>query len=418
MLNSIKNILLLLCLWLPTGGATEVLASTIRVGQTRTVKSIRMAIRMAKKGDTILVDKGLYREGNIIIDKPVVLKGIANPTLDGQKKYEVLSIKSPYVTVDGFFVKASGQSSMQDIAGIRIYNTHYVTVTGNTLEDNFFGVYLQESKHCVVKNNRLAAFGKAEHLIGNGIHSWKSDSLLIFNNYITGHRDGIYLEFTTNSEIEKNMSDRNLRYGLHFMFAHHNNYTSNTFSNNGAGVAVMYTHHVNMKKNIFKDNWGDSAYGILLKEISDSHIEGNKFSGNTMAIFMEGASRIRINNNKFDGNGWALKIQASCMDNRIEHNNFRGNTFDVATNSSLVLNTFDKNYWDKYEGYDLNKDGTGDIPYRPVSLFSMIVERYPPAMILFRSFMVSLLDRTEKMIPGMTPELLKDTMPVMKPLNL
>ena len=180
----------------------------------------------------------------------------------------------------------------------------------------------------------------------------------------------------------------------------------------------MYTHHVHMQNNTFKDNWGDSAYGILLKEISDSQIENNRFSGNTTGIFMEGASRIQIKKNEFRSNGWALKIQASCMENQVEANNFQGNTFDVATNSSLVLNTFDKNYWDKYEGYDLNKDGVGDVPYRPVSLYSMIVERFPAAMILFRSFMVSLLDRTEKMVPGITPEQLKDTLPAMKPVRL
>ena len=86
----------------------------------------------------------------------------------------------------------------------------------------------------------------------------------------------------------------------------------------------------------------------------------------------------------------------SCVDVILDQNNFIGNTFDVGTNGSLVLNTFNNNYWDKYEGYDLNKDKIGDIPYRPVSMYSMIVEKYPPAMILFRSFITSLLDRTEK----------------------
>ena len=173
-----------------------------------------------------------------------------------------------------------------------------------------------------------------------------------------------------------------------------------------------------MAKNIFKDNWGDSAYGILLKEITDSKIESNTFSGNTIAILMEGASRISVSQNIFTANGWALKIQASCTDNLIQQNNFEGNTFDVATNGSLVLNTFNSNYWDKYEGYDINKDRRGDIPYHPISLYSMIVEKYPPAMLLFRSFMVAILDRTEKMIPGITPEGLKDKNPAMKPLKL
>jgi len=173
-----------------------------------------------------------------------------------------------------------------------------------------------------------------------------------------------------------------------------------------------------MLNNIFEKNWGDGAYGLLLKEISDSHISGNKFVNNTSGIFMEGTTRLLVEKNEFINNGWGMKIQASCMDNTITHNNFLSNTFDVATNGSLVLNSFDHNYWDKYEGYDLNRDHVGDIPYRPVSLYSMIVEKNPPAMMLFRSFMVSLLDKTEKVLPSLTPENLKDNYPYMKPLHL
>jgi len=109
-----------------------------------------------------------------------------------------------------------------------------------------------------------------------------------------------------------------------------------------------------------------------------------------------------------------LKIQSSCTDVVLELNNFIANTFDVGTSGSLVLNRFTNNYWDKYEGYDLNKDKIGDIPYRPVSMYSMIVEKYPPAMILFRSFITTLLDKTEKILPSLTPENLKDNAPMMR----
>jgi nitrous oxidase accessory protein len=109
-----------------------------------------------------------------------------------------------------------------------------------------------------------------------------------------------------------------------------------------------------------------------------------------------------------------MKIQASCMEVAVTRNNFSGNTFDVGTNGSLVLNTFNGNYWDNYEGYDLNKDNIGDFAYHPVSMYSMIVEKNPPAMLLFRSFITTLLDKTEKVIPSLTPEDLKDEYPVMK----
>jgi nitrous oxidase accessory protein len=48
----------------------------------------------------------------------------------------------------------------------------------------------------------------------------------------------------------------------------------------------------------------------------------------------------------------------------------------------------------------------------------MIVEKHPMSMLLFRSFMVSLLDRTERMLPSLTPESLKDDYPLMKPVDL
>jgi len=129
---------------------------------------------------------------------------------------------------------------------------------------------------------------------------------------------------------------------------------------------------------------------------------------------MEGSSRCTFSKNVFDKNGWAIKMQANCDDNTILRNSFLGNTFDLSTNGSLVLNTLDFNYWDNYQGYDLNKDGVGDVPYHPVSLYSMVVEKMPSSVMLWRSFLIYLLDRTEKVVPSITPENLKDNHPVMR----
>jgi nitrous oxidase accessory protein len=239
--------------------------------------------------------------------------------------------------------------------------------------------------------------------------------MIIVNNTIQGHRDGIYLEFVTESTIQKNLSQKNIRYGLHFMFSHNDSYLDNTFKNNGAGVAVMYSKNVLMDNNVFEKNWGASSYGILLKDISNSHIKNNRFIQNTIGIHMEGSSRIEIDRNVFQGNGWAIKVQASCDDNTFHHNNFHGNSFDIATNGTMMLNKFYNNFWDKYDGYDMNKNGIGDIPYHPVSMYSMIVEQNPNSLMLLRSFMVSLLDRAEKAIPSLTPEKLMDDKPKIKP---
>jgi len=39
----------------------------------------------------------------------------------------------------------------------------------------------------------------------------------------------------------------------------------------------MYSQKVKMEGNHFEENWGPSAYGILLKEITDSYISNNTF---------------------------------------------------------------------------------------------------------------------------------------------
>jgi len=394
------------------------LANQYVVKKNTAISSIQAAINMAHAGDTIIVMSGTYAEGNITINKPLVLTGKNYPVLDGRHANEIISIKSNSVTLEGFKIVHSGVSSLTDIAGIKIYEAKNVVIRNNILDDTFFGIYLQKSVNCIIENNRLTAYGATDQQSGNGIHCWQSDSLRIIGNSIIGHRDGIYFEFVTNSVIWRNISQSNSRYGLHFMFSHNDDYIANIFKNNNAGVSVMFTHGVKMFNNIFEDNWGDGSYGIFLKEISDSYISGNKFLRNTTGIFMEGATRVIVTKNEFKKNGWALKVDASCMDDTITRNNFLGNSFDIATNGTLVLSNFNNNYWDKYEGYDLNRDGTGDVPYHPVSMFSMIVAQNPASMVLFRSVMASLFDKVEKIIPGLTPENLIDQHPYMKPLHL
>ena len=395
----------------------KVFARVYTVQKNSGISSIQQAINIATNGDTIMVMPGVYAEKNIQVNKSLVLIGKNYPALDGQHSYEIISIKADNVVLDGFKLIHSGVSSLIDIAGIKIYARKNVVIKNNILDDTFFGIYLQKAVNCLIENNKLTGIATTDQQSGNGIHCWQCDSLRIIGNTVTGHRDGIYFEFVTNSIIWRNVSDANSRYGLHFMFSHENSYIANIFKNNNAGVSVMFSHGVKMFNNIFEDNWGDGCYGIFLKEITDSYISGNKFLRNTTGIFMEGATRVVVEKNEFKKNGWAVKIDASCLDDTLTTNNFLANSFDVATNGTLV-SSFSHNYWDKYEGYDLNKNNIGDVPYHPVSLFSMIVAENPSAMILFRSVMATMLDKIEKIIPGLTPENLVDKYPYMKPIHL
>ena len=393
-------------------------ARTIKVGKGQQVSSISAAIQSATTGDTIVIEKGTYKEGTIRITKSLVVLGAGEVILDGENKYEIFVISGNGIVIRGLTFKNSGASSMNDFAAIKMIDCRNVMIEKNKIINAYFAIHISNASFCTIRNNLITGTPGSEQNTGNGIHLWKCNNMLVADNTVIGHRDGIYFEFVTASDIRNNHSEKNIRYGLHFMFSHSDTYSYNTFKNNGAGVAVMYSKKVKMVGNVFVSNWGASAYGILLKDITDSEIINNRFTENTVGIHMEGSNRVHIYKNSFKENGWGIRVQASCDDNAFESNNFMSNTFDVSTNGTMVLNRFLNNYWDKYDGYDLNKDGKGDVPYHPVSMYSMLVEQNPTTIILLRSFLVSMLDKAERAIPSLTPENLRDDSPVMRPNKL
>jgi nitrous oxidase accessory protein len=378
---------------------------------------IHKALLLAEPTDTLLISEGNYFEKNLEITKAVTIMGINYPTLSGENRYELISIKSNEVVISGLRLINSGYSDLEDMAAIRIYGNKHVIIRNNILLNNFFGIYLTNASYCLVQNNTITGPEREQNNVGNGIHLWKSRHNFLIGNTIKKHRDGIYFEFVKHSLIARNYSEQNQRYGLHFMFSDSDTYYQNTFMNNGAGVAVMYSQHVQMLKNHFTQNWGSSAYGLLLKDIRDSKVYGNTFFKNTVAIFMDGCSRSLFFKNTFELNGYALRMQASCDDNVFRFNNFLTNTFDYATNGFTVLNQLAFNYWDKYQGYDLEKDGIGDLAFRPMNMLTGVIEEYPTSIILIQSFLSDLLNVLEKVIPSLTPENLKDETPLMKPVS-
>ena len=392
-------------------------AARIIVEKGTANNSITKAIEMAKPYDEIIIKSGLYEEGNIIISKPVKIIGENYPVVDGENKFEIFTVHSDDVSISGITFSNAGVNYLKENAAVRFENVKNGIVSDCRFFGNFFGVYLAKSNNCKVINNYFEAYGKKEASSGNGIHMWNCRENEVTGNKIKGHRDGIYLEFVKQTIIEKNYSAGNLRYGLHFMFSDSCNYYTNHFEFNSAGVAVMYSRYVDMEHNRFNNNWGAASYGLLLKDISKSKISNNYFIQNTSGIYIEGCSGSEFMFNQFEKNGWAIKLMANSTDNTFSSNNFIANTFDVSTNSKQNFNLFRSNYWSKYDGYDLDKNGVGDIPYRPVKLYSIMAEQNKPSLILLNSLFIELLNIAESVFPSLTPETLLDNEPLMRKLN-
>ncbi len=397
---------------------TAKMTKTIKVCASCDVKTIKGGVFLAKDGDTVLVKKGIYKETKIYVNKSIHIIGENYPIIDAENKTDsVFAIKAKDFSLSGFKFRNIGMSYTKEIAAIFISHSRNFVVKDNFFENVFYAFIIQSSKYGVIQNNKIIGESVIESSSGNGIHIWKCKKMRIEGNTIIGMRDGIYLEFVNQSCISNNTSKDNLRYGLHFMFSNHNEYQRNEFKNNGAGVAVMFSKFIKMHHNTFHYNWGTASYGLLLKEINDAEIHDNIFEQNTIGINIDGCNRINYKNNHFIRNGWALKFTGGCYTNIFEFNNFMHNAFDLSYNSKLNDNRFEANYWSEYTGYDIDKNGIGDVAHRPVKLFSYIVNRIPETLVLLRSLFVDIINFSEKVSPVFTPDNLVDSKPLMKPIN-
>ena len=391
--------------------------STLTVCQNCSFKSINEAINKAKAHDTIYIKQGVYKENNILIKKPMVIRGENDTTIDIEKKGYGFIIKSDSVHLYNVHVTNVGQSYTKDFAAIYISKSNHFSVKKVTLDKVFFGILIEKSHHGFIENNTVSSNALNEAAAGNGIHMWYCSNITVKQNELHHLRDGIYFEFVTHSTVVNNYSHDNIRYGLHFMFSNHDEYHYNTFTKNGAGVAVMFSKFIKMTHNTFLENWGAASYGLLLKEIYDAEIINNRIEQNTTGINVEGSTRVHYSRNNFVRNGWAVKISGACYTNIFKENNFLNNSFDVSYNSNLNDNSFDNNYWSDYSGYDLDKNGLGDVPYRPVKLFSYVVNKTPETIVLLRSLFVDIINFSEKVSPIFTPDDLMDVHPKMKKIQ-
>lgn len=407
------RLLLLLIVLCPDG----VVAKTWTVCPSCSERSVADAVQKAAPGDTVHVKAGVYPVVNVAITKALTLMGEKGAVLDGQQQGYILKLMADDIHVLGFKLINAGRSYTKDFAGVYVSKVNGFTLAHLEVVDPFFGFLIEKSKNGTIRNNKIYGHLARMDDSGNGIHLWHCSGMKVLSNEVLKMRDGIYLEFVDSSTVRNNHGHQNVRYGLHFMFSNHDDYLDNTFERNGAGVAVMFSKHIVMRCNRFIENWGTASYGLLLKEIYDAEVENNEFRQNTIAIYLEGSTRINYTQNTFRMNGYAIKVAGGCYENRFFKNDFIGNSFDISYNAKMNDNSFEGNYWSEYAGYDLDKNGVGDVPYRPVKLFSYIVNKTPETIVLLRSLFVDIINFSEKVSPVFTPDELVDVSPLMKPIK-
>src|SRR6478609_2466525 len=135
-------------------------ARTIPVGKDQVITSLRKGIEAAKNGDTVLLLKGTYREGNIIINKNIHLIGVGEPLLDGENKYEILTVSGKGIIVKGIHFRNTGYSSMNDYAAVSLIDASYCIIENNTIEKAYFAIHIANAQNCIVRDNTITGTPK------------------------------------------------------------------------------------------------------------------------------------------------------------------------------------------------------------------------------------------------------------------
>ena len=383
-------------------------------------QNLQQAILNAAPGDTIQVQPGTYA-GNLILDKPLAVEGIQHPLLRGDGHASVVTITAPGCSLRGFRIEHSGGMLVDEDSGI-LLKSDGNRVEDNQLRDVLFGIYLFHSSHNTIARNFIQGrkeLGFGER--GGGIHIWYSAENTLDGNTITDMRDGMYLQNADRSVIRGNRVT-DLRYGLHYMYSNDNVFEDNVFENNVAGAAIMYSHNIQFRRNAFLHNRGFSSFGVLFQDSQNCFSEQNCFVDNVVGIFMESLRDSRFERNLIASNDTAVEAFASAERNRFTRNNFIGNLSPIRVigrTSNMQWNDERAgNYWSEYDGYDLNGDGIGDVPFRIQNLFEHLESKRPRLGIYFFSPASQALAAAERSFPIIAGSREFDRYPLMKPVDL
>jgi nitrous oxidase accessory protein len=413
-----RLILLTILVWLV--GIGLVVGLETAVSHTIPASELATAISQAADGDTIEVTGGVY-EGNLTIDKSLILIGHDWPTIDGGGAGTVVNITAPNTTLQGFVIRDSGHSLDEENSGLVVKATA-VTIEGNRFEETLFGIYLLQAHNSIIRHNFITSKDLDMPRRGDGIRVWESNDVLIEGNEIWRARD-VVLWYSTRLTIRNN-DVRDGRYGLHFMYCDDAHIVHNRLLNNSVGAFLMYSRRLHMEQNTVAHNRGPSGYGIGMKDLDDAVVTENHFLDNRVGSYLDGSPREVDSVGHFEGNVYAYNDIGVEMLPSVRHNQFLQNSFveneqqmSIAGGGTPGDNLWASNYWSDYAGYDANSDGVGDIEYKSERLFENLMQREPNLRLFLYSPATNAIDFAARAFPVVKPQpKLVDERPLLAPI--
>ena len=394
---------------LAIAGACQAATISVRPGD-----DLAEAVTKAQAGDVIEVARGQYR-ANLLIDKPLTLRGLDRPTISGGNQGDTIRVTAPDVLIEGLIVRDSGDSLKDQNAGIYLYpGAHRAIVRRCDLTYNLFGLWIEKANDVLIEHNTIT--GKREYASpqrGNGVQLYNTKGAKILNNDISFVRDALYVDVSHNALFKGNKLHHS-RYGTHYMNSYYNLWEDNdTFYNRG-GLALMEVRHQEVRNN---RAWGNSDHGIMLRTLQDSDISGNVVAGNNRGFFIYDVEYIKLNDNLVVDNVVGVHLSAGSTRNEVVGNDFIANREQVRYVGARdeVWGKQRGNYWSNYLGWDRNNDGKGDVQYEANDMVDRLTWRHPSIKLLLASPAVQALRLVGQQFPVLRVPSVVDPHPRMRP---
>lgn len=393
---------------------------TLLVSPQGPYRELNTALADSRDGDVIEVRGGEYA-APLKIEKSITLIGRDWPVIDGNNRGNVVEFAAPGIHMQGFIIRNSGVSLDQEDAGISV-NAPRAVIENNQILHVLFGIYLRKADSSVVRHNLIS--GKEELAVprrGDLLRAWYSNAILIESNTLQHGRDMI-IWFSKNSIVQRNRVT-NARYGIHFMYSDDCLAEYNLLTGNSVGVYFMYSRRLTLRHNTMAYNRGPGGFGIGLKDFDDGLIEENLIVDNRVGIYVDNSPRevsssMTYNGNVIAYNDVGISLLSFGRRSDLLNNSFVENYEQVSIqgNTESGGNQWHNNYWSDYAGYDRERNGFGDLPYKAEKLFENLMERDPGLRLFIYSPAIQALDFAARAFPMVRPQpKLEDPQPRMAP---
>lgn len=379
--------------------------------------SFQELVDAAEPDSTLVPPPGTYA-GPVTLDYPLTIDGQGKVTIDAGGTGSVIYLDTDGAIIKNLHLTNTGESHNDIDAGVQVRGKFNV-IKDNVIDNSLFGVDLQQSDFNIIRRNKISSKDVDLGVRGDSVRLWYSFNNKIEENIIRNSRDMV-VWYSADNTIARNDS-RGGRYSLHFMYSRFNDVDSNHYENNSVGIFLMYSDGVKVHNNYIAYANGPTGMGIGFKETSDVDIFNNQILYCATGMYIDVSpydpeTTNRIHDNVIAFTNIGINFLNDWTGNVFERNSFKGNQtqISVAGGKTANRNVWKDNYWDDYEGFDLDKDGIGDTPYELYGYADRIWMDVPAARFLKGTPVMAVLDFLERLAPFSTPDMLvRDHNPMM-----